>query len=336
MAESARLTGARAGPGARTGPGTRAGQGPLGAPDLRRAIEDWRDWLRFERRASPHTLAAYLRDLGDFVDFLAEHLGEPPSLADLGDLRPADFRAWLAARAGKDMARSSVARGLSVVRGFFRWSARAGLVENSALAALRTPRVPRSVPKALSVAEARATLRRAGEEGAGAAWLGCRDRAVLTLLYGCGLRLGEVLSLRRRDAPEPGQEALRVTGKGGKERAVPLLSPVIDAVQVYLSACPHRLAPEGPLFVGLRGGALGPRRIQARMAELRLGLGLPETATPHALRHSFATHLLAAGGDLRAIQELLGHASLSTTQRYTDVDVAGLLSVYERSHPRAH
>ncbi len=327
MAEPAGLTGTRV---------PWVGQGPRGAPDLRRAVQDWHDWLRFERRASPHTLAAYLRDLTGFVDFLAEHLGAPPSLATLHNLRPADFRAWLAARAGRELARSSVARGLSVVRGFFRWSARAGLLENPALAALRTPRVARSVPKALGVGPARGILRRAAEEGGGVAWLRSRDCAVLTLLYGCGLRLGEVLSLRRRDAPEPGQEALRVTGKGGKERAVPLLSPVIDAVQVYLSACPHLLAPEGPLFVGLRGGALGPRRIQERMAELRLGLGLPESATPHALRHSFATHLLAAGGNLRAIQELLGHASLSTTQRYTDVDVAGLLSVYERSHPRAN
>ncbi len=308
--------------------------GAPAAPDLCTAIEDWQTWLRSERRAALNTRTAYLGDLTRFLEFLMGHLGGRPTLASLGALRPADFRAWLAAQAARGVSRSTSARGLSVVRGFYRWLAKAGLVDNPAVAALKTPRVPRPVPKALTVEEARDLLDSAAELAL-TPWTGKRDAAVIALLYGCGLRIGEALSLARREAPEPDQEALTVTGKGGKERAVPLLPVVVEAIRDYLEACPHALAPEGPLFVGLRGKALGPRQIQARLAELRVLLGLPETASPHALRHSFATHLLAGGGDLRQIQELLGHASLSTTQRYTDVDAAGLLAVYERAHPRA-
>ena len=304
------------------------------APDLRAAIDDWQAWLRNERRAAVNTRAAYLGDLARFLDFTSEHLGKPPDLRDLDELRPADFRAWLAARANGGASRGTRARGLSVVRGFYRWLARAGLADNPAVTALKTPRLPRPVPKALGAEEARDLLDTAPVL-AHADWIGKRDLAVLTLLYGGGLRLGEALSLSRREAPVAGQEALTVTGKGGKDRMVPLLPVVIEAVQDYLAACPFELDPEGPLFLGARGKALGARQVQARVAELRVLLGLPETATPHALRHSFATHLLAGGGDLRAIQELLGHASLSTTQRYTDVDAAGLLAVYQRAHPRA-
>lgn len=304
------------------------------AADLQAAIDEWRVWLRNERRASPHTLAAYERDLFQFLDFLAGHLGGSPSLADLRTLRPADFRAWLAACHGRGLARTSVARGLSVVRGFFRWLAREGHVDNPALASLRTPRVPRSVPKAIT-AEAAIDAVDTVAELANQDWLGKRDTAILTLLYGCGLRVGEALALTRRQAPVAGQEMLRITGKGRKQRLVPLLPAVIEAITDYLAHCPYVLAPDAPMFRGARGRPLNARRVQERMAELRGLLGLPETATPHALRHSFATHLLAGSGDLRAIQELLGHASLSTTQRYTDVDVAGLLSVYEKAHPRA-
>jgi integrase/recombinase XerC len=304
------------------------------APDLRAAIDDWQAWLRNERRAASNTRAAYLGDLARFLDFTSEHLGKPPALRDLDRLRPADFRAWLAARANGGASIGTRARGLSVVRGFYRWLARAGLADNPAVSALKTPRVPRPVPKALDAAEALELLDTAPDQ-ARASWIGKRDVAVLMLLYGCGLRIGEALSLSRREAPLPGQSALTVTGKGGKDRMVPLLPAVIEAVQDYIGACPFELAPEGSLFLGARGKALGARQIQARMVELRVQLGLPATATPHALRHSFATHLLAAGGDLRAIQELLGHASLSTTQRYTDVDAAGLLAVYQRAHPRA-
>ncbi len=304
------------------------------APDLRAAIEDWQAWLRNERRAAANTRAAYLGDLARFLDFTSGHLGKAPGLRDLDALRPADFRAWLAARATGGASRGTRARGLSVVRGFYRWLAKAGLADNPAVTALKTPRAPRPVPKALGAEEALDLLDMAPEPGR-APWTGKRDAAVLMLLYGCGLRLGEALSLRRREAPVTGQEALTITGKGGKDRMVPLLPAVAEAVRDYIASCPFELVPEGPLFLGVRGKALGARQVQARVAELRVLLGLPETATPHALRHSFATHLLAGGGDLRMIQELLGHASLSTTQRYTDVDAAGLLAVYQRAHPRA-
>lgn len=307
---------------------------PPVAADLRAAIAAWQSWLGDERRASPHTLAAYRRDLGGFVAFLGAHLGGPPALAHLARLRTADFRAWLAARAGAGLGAGSRARGLSVVRGFFKWLAREGLVDNLALAALRTPRVARPVPRALGADETMETLDAAADL-ARAPWIGKRDAAVLTLLYGCGLRIGEALALTRAQAPAPGQVALRVTGKGRRQREVPLLPVVVEAVRDYLTSCPFSLPAAGPLFVGARGGPLGARRVQARMAQVRMDLGLPPSATPHALRHSFATHLLAGGGDLRAIQDLLGHASLSTTQRYTDVDMAGLLRVYERAHPRA-
>ena len=303
-------------------------------PDLQAAIADWQVWLAHEKRASPHTLDAYRRDLIRFLRFVAEHRGGLPALSDLRDLRTADFRAWLATLGTDGLSRTSSARALSVVRGFFRRLAREGLVENAALTTLRTPKIPRSVPKALAADEAVEAIARV-EDLAEEPWIGKREMAVLSLLYGCGLRIGEALSLTRDNAPRPGQEALSVTGKGNKQRHVPLLPVVTAAIQDYLKACPFTLKPQGPLFVGARGKALGARRIQDRVADLRAALGLPATATPHALRHSFATHLLAGGGDLRAIQELLGHASLSTTQRYTEVDIAGLMSVYERAHPRA-
>ncbi len=248
-----------------------------------------------------------------------------PSLAALEALGPADFRAYLAARAQDGIGRSSTARALSTLRGFFRFLDRRGFAKNAALAAVRTPKLPRSVPKPLSAEDARLALERIVAL-AEAPWIGQRDLAILTLLYGCGLRLSEALGLMRGEAPlEPGM--LSITGKGRKTRLVP--------VAAYLALCPHRLAAKGPLFVGVRGGPLNPRLVQRQMQRLRALLGLPETATPHALRHSFATHLLAGGGDLRSIQELLGHASLSTTQRYTAVDAERLLAVYERAHPRA-
>lgn len=301
--------------------------------DLADAITLWQDWLTAERRASPHTIAAYGSDLAAFFDFLVDHRGTMPSLAELRDIAPADFRAYLARRAANDLKRTSTARALSVLRGFFRFLDRRGLVQSAALTAVRTPKLPKSVPKALSTEEAATSLDTVGEL-ANEAWIGKRDIALLTLLYGCGLRLAEALGLTRGEAPvKPG--TLVITGKGNKQRLVPILPVVAESLSAYIAACPYRLAPNDPLFRGARGGPLHPRMVQGRMQELRALLGLAESATPHALRHSFATHLLAGGGDLRAIQELLGHASLSTTQRYTAVDGARLIAVYDQAHPRA-
>jgi integrase/recombinase XerC len=301
------------------------------ADDLRDAIARWLDWLDGERRASPHTLAAYGRDFAGFLDFLTGHLGAAPALATFATLTPADFRAFLAHRAAT-VERSSLARGLSVIRSFARFIERRGLATATALAAVRAPKLPRGVPKALSVVDAGEVIE-APAEFVPSAWQARRDIAVLTLLYGCGLRISEALGLRRRAAPLG--ELITITGKGGKQRLVPVLPAVGRAVGDYLAVCPHPLAADGPLFVAARGGPLGPRQVQRGMAQLRTALGLPETATPHALRHSFATHLLAGGGDLRAIQELLGHASLATTQRYTAVDTERLFAVYDAAHPRA-
>jgi integrase/recombinase XerC len=306
------------------------------AADLRAAIGLWAAWLGGERRASAHTIAAYGRDLAFFLDFLTEHLGEPPGLSSLGDLRPSDFRAYLANRAAR-VERSSLARGLSVVRGFIRFLDRRGLGSSPALAVLRAPKQPHSVPKPLSVADAAEMIDAPADLAASgrskSIWQAKRDVAVLTLLYGCGLRISEALGLKRSEAPQG--EPIMITGKGQKQRMVPVLPAVSAAIADYLAACPYALAAAGPLFVGARGGPLGPRLVQRRMEELRGALSLPDTATPHALRHSFATHLLGAGGDLRAIQELLGHASLSTTQRYTAVETERLLAVYDSAHPRA-
>jgi integrase/recombinase XerC len=312
------------------------------AADLGAAIQMWMAWLGGERRASAHTIAAYGRDLAFFLDFLTGHLGEIPGLATLHQLAPADFRAYLAYRAAR-VERASIARGLSVVRGFIRFLERRGLASCPSLAVLRAPKLPHGVPKALTVADAAemiaapAAPMASGPLKSGpikSVWQAKRDAAVLTLLYGCGLRISEALGLKRSEAPRG--EPLMITGKGQKRRMVPVLPAVRDAIDDYLAACPHALAADGPLFVGVRGGPLSPRLVQRRMEELRGALGLPETATPHALRHSFATHLLGAGGDLRAIQELLGHASLSTTQRYTSVETERLLAVYDAAHPRAH
>ena len=302
------------------------------AGDLRAAIALWAGWLTGERRASAHTIAAYGRDLAFFLDFLTEHLGESPTLATIDGLCPADFRAYLARRAGEGIERQSLARALSVLRGFLRFLRRRRVGATTALAALRSPKLPHSVPKPLTVEDAARSLAAAGELTT-AQWQRKRDTAIFTLLYGCGLRLSEALGLTRAEAPLG--EMLTITGKGGKQRLVPVLPAVREAVADYLADCPYDLTKGGPLFVGARGSPLNPRLVQRRIASLRPLLGLPETATPHALRHSFATHLLSAGGDLRAIQELLGHASLSTTQRYTSVEMERLLAVYNAAHPRA-
>ena len=305
-------------------------------PAVVSAIEDWRAWLAHERRISNHTLDAYSRDLGSFLRFTAEHLGYAPGLQDLRALEPADFRGFLADRQARGLARSSTARAMSTLRNFFKFIERQGLVENAAIGGIRTPKVPRSVPKALDEVDALETVS-VIEDLSEEPWIGKRDAAVLFLLYGCGLRIGEALGLDRDQVAEPGDamDTIVVTGKGDKQRLVPVLPVVAKALGDYIDACPHDLALDGPLFVGKRGKRLSARMIQRQMGRVRALLGLPETATPHALRHSFATHLLAGGGDLRTIQELLGHASLSTTQRYTEVDAGRLKSVYDGAHPRA-
>ncbi len=302
------------------------------AEDLRAAIGAWLDWLAAERRASAHTVAAYGRDLAAFFDFLGEHCGEVPNLALMSRLTPADFRAYLAHRAMDGRERTTIARGLSVLRSFVRFLERRQLAAAPGLTVLRAPKLPQSVPKPLTVEDADATLAAAGDV-ATSPWQQKRDVAILTLLYGCGLRISEALGLARREAPQG--DLLVVTGKGQKQRHVPVLAAVNKAIDDYLAACPYPLTKDGPLFVGARGGPLSPRLVQRQMQMLRGMLGLAETATPHALRHSFATHLLGGGGDLRAIQELLGHASLSTTQRYTKVEPEQLLKIYDAAHPRA-
>jgi len=282
---------------------------------------------------SRHTLDAYVRDLAGFLAFLSEHLGGPPTLSDLATLGTADVRAWLAWRGATGVGRTSQSRGLSTLRGFFRWLDREGIAHNPAIGQVRGPRPSASVPKALTEDEARQALgSTAGLQDE--PWVAKRDLALLTLLYGAGLRLGEALALNQRDAPAG--PAMAVTGKGRKQRVVPLLPAVVEAVAAYRAACPITLEAGDPLFVGTRGGRLNPGVVQRQVRKLRDLLGLPESATPHAMRHSFATHLLGRGGDLRTIQELLGHASLSTTQRYTAVDVARLKRMHDDAHPRAH
>jgi len=302
------------------------------ADDTCRAIEDWRRWIAEERRSSAHTLDAYSRDLAAFLDFLTEHLGRLPALADLDGLSAADFRSFLARRVAEGIAHSSLARSMSTLRNFFRFLDRTGRASNATLGAVRAPRPKPPIPKPLAVGDA-LDLIDAAATLSDTKWIGRRDVALFTMLYGCGLRIDEALSLRRAEAPK--EDSMVVTGKGRKQRVVPVLPAVREAIDAYLAECPFRPPPEGPLFLGARGGRLNPGVVQRQVRKLRGLLGLPASATPHALRHSFATHLLGAGGDLRTIQELLGHASLSTTQRYTSVDADRLISVYRDAHPRA-
>ncbi|GGF88274.1 tyrosine recombinase XerC [Azorhizobium oxalatiphilum] len=305
--------------------------------DLAPAVEGWLNRLAHERRLSPKTLDAYARDLTLVINRLALHLGERPTLAQMGALAPADVRALLASRRADGVSPRTLVRLMAAARSFGRHLEREGLGKVGALAAVRTPKLKRSLPKPVSVSDAKALAdpeTRVGEDRA--PWVLARDAAVLALLYGCGLRVSEALGLTRAAMPEPGKgDQITVTGKGNKTRMVPLLPQVARAVADYAALCPYQLEAEKPLFRGARGGPLSPRIVQAAVASMRGALGLPDTATPHALRHSFATHLLAAGGEIRAIQELLGHASLSTTQVYTAVDAARLMEAYRAAHPRA-
>jgi len=316
-----------------------AAPGFAAAPDLAQALENWLVWLESERRMATLSRDAYRRDLQDFLTFLQGHINETPDLTALGNLTRADFRSWMAWRTERALAATSTARALSAVKNLFRYLARRGVIENGAIAAIRTPRLPHSVPKPLSVPEVEEAIDSITAL-AKDRWIAKRDLAVLMLLYGCGLRINEALTLTRQDIEpalrqDTGTAAFSILGKGGKRRTVPLLPAVAAAVGDYLAHCPHGGGRHDPIFRGARGGPLSPRIIQGAMQRLRAILGLPETATPHALRHSFATHLLAGGGDLRTIQELLGHASLSTTQRYTEVNAAQLLDTYNMAHPRA-
>lgn len=305
-------------------------------PSIAQEMTRWLSHLGAERRLSPKTLEAYGRDLRQCLDFLCAHWGERVTLKRFAALEATDIRAFMAMRRADDIAGRSLMRALAGLRSFGRFLEREGKGKVGALSAIRAPKVAKTLPKPLPMASAKRLAdadERAGEDRE--TWILARDAAVMALLYGSGLRISEALGLKRREVPRPGEgDVLIVTGKGNKTRMVPVLQNVLALVQDYLAMCPYPLPAEGPIFVGARGGPLSPRIIQLAMERLRGALGLPDSATPHALRHSFATHLLSRGGDLRAIQELLGHASLSTTQIYTGIDSERLLEVYASAHPR--
>jgi integrase/recombinase XerC len=301
------------------------------APDLAEKFTLWLGVLRHEKHFSPHTLRAYERDIASFLEFLTAHYGRPPGMRELADAPLADFRAWLSKETVAGAGAATRARHLSSVRSFMKWLDRQGYLHNPAISALRTPKQKRRLPRTLPPEQAKAAVLDTG--GSDEPWMALRDRALFTLLYGCGLRIDEALSLNFGQQPRNGE--LRVMGKGRKERLVPVLPVVEEMMAAYVDARPFAAEDDTPLFIGARGGRLHQGVAQRQMRILRKRLNLPESLTPHALRHSFATHILVNGADLRVIQELLGHASLSTTQRYTDFDNRQLLAVYDRAHPRA-
>jgi integrase/recombinase XerC len=301
--------------------------------DLSRSILRWLDHLRQIDGRSPETIEAYERDLRTFLVFLRGHLGYAPCLADIPRLDLKTFRAFMAARRKDGLMSRSLSRTMSALRTYMRWLDAQGISGNQTILRVGMPKLPHAVPKPLTIEKASAVIE--GAASTADEWIGARDTAVLLLLYGSGLRISEALALTPREAPCQGRDVIRVTGKGEKERLVPVLPVTRQAIERYMGLVPFTLQPDLPLFLGARGGPLSPRIIQLVIARLREALDLPATATPHALRHSFATHLLSAGADLRQIQELLGHASLSTTQVYTEVDRAQLLRVYDAAHPRS-
>ncbi len=305
------------------------------APQIAEEAALWLRALAGQKRASHHTIDGYARDVSGFLGFLTEHLGARPDSGALIALQPADLRAFLASRRNAGLESRSLLRALAAIRNFLRFLEKKNLARTDFFSAVRPPKKPHSLPKALTVRDARDLIdpqQRAGE--AREPWVLARDAAVLALLYGAGLRISEALSIARADAPIGRVDRITITGKGGKTRTLPVIAPVRDAIEAYIASCPYELSG-GPLFLGARGGPLSPRIVQLAVERLRGALGLPDSATPHALRHSFATHLLGRGGDLRTIQELLGHASLSTTQVYTAVDKKRLLDAYRSAHPRA-
>ncbi len=312
------------------------GEGLCASKDVRDAVAGWLSYLGAERRYAGNTLEAYERDARQFLSFLASSK-TPVTLARLNAVAPQDFRAFMASRRDDGTGSRSLARTLSALRSWFRYLERIGALQNRAVLAVALPKLPPRLPKPLTEGKAKDVVGEAAIDGELSAypWTGPRNEAVMLLLYGSGLRISEALNLNRKDAPLPPRDVLRIKGKGGRERLAPVLPAAQSAVSAYLEKCPHPLEPDGPLFVGVKGGRLNPRIVQLLIARLRNNLGLPETATPHALRHSFATHLLSRGADLRVIQELLGHASLSTTQTYTAVDRERLFQAYSKAHPRA-
>ncbi len=300
---------------------------------VRRAVGQWLVQMEAVGGAAGNTVVAYGRDLDQFLGFLQQHLSRAPAMRDLEQLDLKTFRAFMAVRRREGLTSRSLARTLSALRTFFRWLEAEEVLHNRAVLRVQLPKVPHSLPRPLTIDRAKAVVE--DDMASDLDWVAARNAAVLLLLYGSGLRISEALGLLVKDAPIGGRDVLRIVGKGGKERLVPVLPVTQQAVARYVSLCPYPLGREGPLFLGAKGGPLSPRIIQLLMEKLRASLGLPATATPHALRHSFATHLLSAGADLRQIQELLGHASLSTTQVYTEVDREHLLRVYDAAHPRA-
>ena len=302
------------------------------SPALSAALADWLDHQRALKGAADNTLTAYQADVLGFLGFMGQHHGGAQGLGPISKITISDMRAWMAHERSRGVSARSLARSLSAVKTFYGWLAEREGFEPSAVLSTRSPKFQKKLPRPLAPDAARAMIDTV-EIQARDPWIAARDTAVVTLLYGCGLRISEALGLTGRDVPLPA--TLRIKGKGGKERLVPVLPTARAAVDAYLRACPYPVDSDAPIFRGSRGGPLYPRAIQSVMAKARMQLGLPATATPHAMRHSFATHLLNAGGDLRAIQELLGHASLSTTQAYTAVDTARLMEVYDAAHPRA-
>ena len=296
------------------------------------ALEEWLTLIKALNATADNTITAYRSDVLGYLAFLGNHFGDATGLTPLKQVKVTDMRAWMAHERGRGVSPRSLARALSAVKSFYRWLAERDGFDPTVVLSARSPRFQKKLPRPLAVDAARAMIDTV-EVQSTKEWVAARDAAVITLLYGCGLRISEALSLTGADAPVP--DVLRITGKGNKTRIVPVIDPARAAVARYMRACPHQITAETPLFRAVRGGPLRPRAIQKAMEATRMQLGLPATATPHAMRHSFATHLLGAGGDLRAIQELLGHASLSTTQAYTAVDAARLMDVYDKTHPRA-
>jgi integrase/recombinase XerC len=301
------------------------------AGDLSKALLEWQQWLKVEKNVSRHTLRAYTGDLSQFVSFLAKHKGKALSISDVSGTALSDFRSWMSRLTMNGAAASSRARSLSGVKNFLQWMDKQGIAHNAAIKTVRTPKQPRKLPRPLHEDQAFRIL----NDIEASDWVGLRDRALFTLLYGCGLRIDEALSLNINNMPHDG--FIRVIGKGNKERQVPILESVVAAINLYRETCPYPEESSRALFVGEKNGKrLNQGVAQKALRDMRTGLGLPETATPHALRHSFATHLLQNGANLREIQELLGHASLSTTQRYTDINAEEMMAIYRKAHPRAN